>query len=387
MKSKLFLKKNTILAICTFVVLLAITTGFVKLFQYMTCEIKYTIFDQLDHNNEVLIKFPPAEKLQFVITGENLLSIDTINFEISSHNKKAKLISNNFERAGNKIILKPVILSADRYISDSHMSTEKNALPISLFKKDGLRYTLKLSYKTTDNNKIKATLFMTGRIKLHNYSAGFNPLDIPSAVKSHLKNDKNSAKHLETNKKATLVIQNTYRRSTHEQIHSNKKTPKLPGDDAKKNSKNKIDQENKELIKMYTETAERDPKDPMTYFEFGRIKCLLGQSEEAIKDFNKGLKLDPKCAWLYAARGEAKYNLKQYKAAIKDYSIALKLDPKYAYAYCGRGISKSALKQYKEAIIDFDKAIKLCPDDKKRFTRKSLAKAYLHRGYAKIKNS
>jgi tetratricopeptide (TPR) repeat protein/S1-C subfamily serine protease len=116
------------------------------------------------------------------------------------------------------------------------------------------------------------------------------------------------------------------------------------------------------------------PKDIEAYINRGAVKSYLGNNQEAIADYDRAIALNPKLAMVYYNRGDSKSNLGNQQGAIADYDLAIAIEPKFAEAYSNRGLTKSDLGKKEEAIIDYDRAIAINP---------KFAEAYYNRGLAK----
>ena len=115
------------------------------------------------------------------------------------------------------------------------------------------------------------------------------------------------------------------------------------------------------------EAIERNPDDPLAYYNLGVAKNVLGDHEEAIRNFDQVIRLTPKDAEAHYHRGTSKGALEKYEEAIKDFDQAIQLDPEYAKAYNKRGFQKLRLGEWVDAYKDFSEAIRLNPEDADSF--------------------
>ena len=157
--------------------------------------VEYCIIKQIDRDNEIVIKFPPYEDLQFIIEGDNLSAITELQLAISAVDGDMIFMSKSFKLKDHRIIIDPFFISDRMYEESKSWEDRNNVLPISLLWRSP-EYVMKLSYKTEKGNLIKGTMSLRGRMKWRNYSKDFSPFG--SKVKE---------KTLEGTKKWQLKIQ------------------------------------------------------------------------------------------------------------------------------------------------------------------------------------
>src|SRR5262249_38695943 len=90
-----------------------------------------------------------------------------------------------------------------------------------------------------------------------------------------------------------------------------------------------------EARKMLAKAAERDPKNPRTWFNLGLLDKADGHADEAITDFEKAAANDPNDADCQYFIGLLTAQQQQYDRAIAAYSSALKLNSFHVSAEFG----------------------------------------------------
>lgn len=95
--------------------------------------------------------------------------------------------------------------------------------------------------------------------------------------------------------------------------------------------------------------------DPL--FDKAKVAFVQERFEEAAKLFGESLEKDPKNPLIYYSRGTARFNLKDYDGAIEDYTTAIGLYDKNERFFCSRGAAYLALDKSEKAMEDFNKAI------------------------------
>lgn len=171
----------------------------------------------------------------------------------------------------------------------------------------------------------------------------------------------------------------------------------------------------KQAIDKYTEIINRNPKDPVMYFERGTLYYrrvitrpaqdaprTISQAVEstasqpqtepppaedpldgtvalcglALNDFDQAITLNPNYAIFFYMRGvlltvEACPH-RNLEAAVADFDQALKLNPANAAFYQERGSTRGKLKQFDQALKDIDQAILIEPNNYHFFYEKGL---------------
>lgn len=99
----------------------------------------------------------------------------------------------------------------------------------------------------------------------------------------------------------------------------------------------------------------------MAYFNRGLFRSSFNH-RQAIEDYTQALQIKPNYAEAYFQRGKTRYNLGDTQGAIEDFNQAIKINPNYAEAYGNRGIALSANVNKISAIEDLLKAANLYLD-------------------------
>jgi tetratricopeptide (TPR) repeat protein len=156
-------------------------------------------------------------------------------------------------------------------------------------------------------------------------------------------------------------------------------------------------------ITLLTEEINKNPYDPVNYYNRGLMLACSQDFEKAVNDFDKAIMFDPDYTMAYFCRANTRYKLieliksyydykhpfnpvgnkkptikrdttyikQEYKKVINDFNRVEILDPGFYFTYYNKGYVKSMEGDYWGAVSDFSKAIKY--DEK-------FAEAYYNRG-------
>src|SRR5437667_605786 len=108
------------------------------------------------------------------------------------------------------------------------------------------------------------------------------------------------------------------------------------------------------------------PFDPKEYFQqhFPKsAKLLFPDYHQLIRDYTDTIKRNPKDSEAYRLRGWAEYQKEDWDQAIADFTRAIELDPNSHAAYMNRAWAHARREEYGAAIKDIQKAIQLQPNE------------------------
>src|SRR5437667_7559935 len=108
------------------------------------------------------------------------------------------------------------------------------------------------------------------------------------------------------------------------------------------------------------------PFDPKEYFQqhFPKsAKLLFPDYHQLIRDYTDTIKRNPKNSEAYTLRGWAEYQKEDWDQAIADFTRAIELDPNSHAAYMNRAWANARREEYGAAIKDIQKAIPLQPNE------------------------
>jgi tetratricopeptide (TPR) repeat protein len=117
----------------------------------------------------------------------------------------------------------------------------------------------------------------------------------------------------------------------------------------------------------------REPENPVAYFNRGEIYQSKDDYDRAIIDFNKAIQLNWTYALVYDRRGSTYFRKGQYDRAMADFEHEIRLDPEYGPTYNNRGLVYDAMGDHVRAFADYDQAIRLNPN--------GASNAYVNRGH------
>jgi tetratricopeptide (TPR) repeat protein len=109
------------------------------------------------------------------------------------------------------------------------------------------------------------------------------------------------------------------------------------------------------------------PFDPKEYFQqhFPKsAKLVFAGYNQLIRDYTDTIKRNPKDSEAYRQRGNAEYEKEDWDRAIADFTRAIELDPNSHVAYWNRGWAHAKKKEYDAAIKDMQKASQLQPHER-----------------------
>ena len=113
------------------------------------------------------------------------------------------------------------------------------------------------------------------------------------------------------------------------------------------------------LIKDYSQSLKRNPKDVALLIKRGDLYFKLHQFEDAIEDYSDAITLDKYADEAYFGRGMALGRFGQISEGIRDLSTYISRHPKNARAYTKRGVRHLWLHEDTKAKKDFVRAIEL----------------------------
>jgi len=119
-------------------------------------------------------------------------------------------------------------------------------------------------------------------------------------------------------------------------------------------------------IKGGWELGTFSPFDPKEYFRqhFPKsAKILFPDYHQLIRDYTDTIKRDPKDSEAYRQRGYTEYGNDDWDRAIGDFDRAIELDPNNHAAYMNRAWAHAKRAEYGAAIKDIRKAIQLQPNE------------------------
>jgi len=120
-----------------------------------------------------------------------------------------------------------------------------------------------------------------------------------------------------------------------------------------------------DALKISSNAAESNPRDPDTYYYWGLTYAKMGNFSEAIEKFNQAIDIDPKYVNAYRSWGHALTNLKKYDEAIEKLQKALKINEELgdmqgvATSYNNIGLVHQNLGKLEYALEHYLKALKI----------------------------
>lgn len=129
-------------------------------------------------------------------------------------------------------------------------------------------------------------------------------------------------------------------------------------------------------VSDFSQQINRDPANPVAYYNRGSAKSELKDYYGAINDYEKALEMNPSFSMAYNNLGWAYFERKEYKKALKYLNVSIEKDSSNFVAWDSRAEIKFCLKDYKGCIYDCTRAL---------FLNEQLANAYFIRGRAKYR--
>jgi tetratricopeptide (TPR) repeat protein len=117
------------------------------------------------------------------------------------------------------------------------------------------------------------------------------------------------------------------------------------------------------LIRDYTGSINRNPKDSHAYRKRGVVEFEKEEWDQAIHDFDRAIELDARDDHAWYNRGAARAEKGEYAAAVKDIQKAVDLNGKVGDYYLDLGSFQLFNRKPREAIAAALKALELDPDN------------------------
>ena len=133
-----------------------------------------------------------------------------------------------------------------------------------------------------------------------------------------------------------------------------------------------------QLIPLYKDALEANPKDLSARIRLGKAYERLGKTEAAISELEKAIAIAPESPWPRRALADIYRLQRQFEPALKLYLKALEIHPKDFEARVRLGEVYYRTGKTDAAITEFEKATTLAPQNP--WPLKALAKAYLSQG-------
>lgn len=132
-----------------------------------------------------------------------------------------------------------------------------------------------------------------------------------------------------------------------------------------------------EAEKVFLQTINREPKNPMGYERLAYLYYLWADANKesrqhfltkALESIDKALKLDNYNANIYNTNGLILIEFKNYDIALSCFDKALDVDPNNQDAYVNKGILYSRLDKYNTSLNNFERAIHINSETPKPYT-------------------
>lgn len=118
-----------------------------------------------------------------------------------------------------------------------------------------------------------------------------------------------------------------------------------------------------EAAKIFNETIEENPSEPVGYINFGNVLTEVGEYEKAIRFYQKALELDEKAAAAYYSLGNLYYETEKLIEAKDMFEAAIRHGLDHSDAYFMLGLTLMALDQAKLAMPYLQRTVELNPND------------------------
>lgn len=119
-----------------------------------------------------------------------------------------------------------------------------------------------------------------------------------------------------------------------------------------------------EAAKIFNESIEENPKEPVGYINFGNVLTAVGEREKAERFYLKAIELDEKAAAAYYSLGNLYYESDDKLMDAKDmFEKAIRLGLDNSDAYFMLGLTLMALDQPKLAMPYLQRTVELSPED------------------------
>jgi Tfp pilus assembly protein PilF len=147
-------------------------------------------------------------------------------------------------------------------------------------------------------------------------------------------------------------------------LHEEVTLPKqIPGNKVSSKASKLFQQGNyEEAAKLYQDAIDKNPEDPIYYYNLGTTYIRLDKSEEAIEAFKKMLKIQPDSFLALKYLGELYGKKKDYEEASKYFVLAVKVSSNDPEAHYNLGVSLENMGDYPRALDAFQKSIN-CQED------------------------
>jgi tetratricopeptide (TPR) repeat protein len=105
-------------------------------------------------------------------------------------------------------------------------------------------------------------------------------------------------------------------------------------------------------VECFDRVIEKDPKNPVAFFNRARAQLELHQQAQALGDLDRTLEIDPTFGDAYLRRGTARLGGKDPAAALGDFTQFIRLNPNRAEGYVLRACAEERLGRYETASAD-----------------------------------
>lgn len=117
-----------------------------------------------------------------------------------------------------------------------------------------------------------------------------------------------------------------------------------------------------EAAKLYQKAIDKNPEDPIHYYNLGTTYIRMDRPEEAIKVFKKMIEIQPDSFSALKYLGQLYGNKKDFEEASKYLALAVKVSSDDPEAYYNLGVSLMNIVDYTGALDAFQKSIN-CQED------------------------
>ncbi|PLS01257.1 tetratricopeptide repeat protein [Neobacillus cucumis] len=118
-----------------------------------------------------------------------------------------------------------------------------------------------------------------------------------------------------------------------------------------------------EAAKAFNEAIEQNPKDPVSYINFGNVLSAVGDDEKALKFYQKAIEIDENSATAYYSIGNLYYKNEQYDLAKNMFEQAMKKGLQTSDNFFLLGTSLNKLGHGKLALPYLQRSVELNEKD------------------------
>ncbi len=116
-----------------------------------------------------------------------------------------------------------------------------------------------------------------------------------------------------------------------------------------------------QAITLFDTAVKASTKNPLAFYNRGKVFMIQGKYDKAIGDFDKAAKLNPDSDSVYVARGMAFRLVGDFSRAVKDFTKAVAVDPKNTNALIHRAALYFDMGEHESALQDLDRILALNP--------------------------